>query len=170
MPTGTASFSNGTRKRTSFLKESSTLRTLSSTLPLLQNTQEWCSGEINPFHRLRRSSSLKANLQLFDVTGVVAARIVHVNADKLNNYKIDDNDGIIAVGDIPQQPPHAPLVVNDTDNGDNTAGSGDDDDDDEDVDGDKDNDNSSDEDDEDNEPAAAPDALEGSKSDSNQGV
>ncbi len=34
----------------SFLKGSSTLRMSSSTLPLLRNTQEWCSGEINPFH------------------------------------------------------------------------------------------------------------------------
>jgi len=30
-----------------------------SILPSLQNTQEWCSGGINPFHRSRRSWSLK---------------------------------------------------------------------------------------------------------------
>jgi hypothetical protein len=59
LPTGTASFLNGTRKWTSFPKESLTLRTSSSTLPSLWNTQEWCSGKINPFHRLRRSTSLK---------------------------------------------------------------------------------------------------------------
>jgi hypothetical protein len=79
----------------------------------------------------------------------MAALIVHANADELDDYKIDDDDGIIAIGDIPQQPPHAPLVVNDTDDDYNTAGSGDNDDDDEDVDGDKDDDNSSDQDDED---------------------
>ena len=43
--------------------------------------------------------------------------------DKLDHYKSDDNDSIIAVVDIPQQPPHALLVVNDTDN-DNDVGSG----------------------------------------------
>ncbi len=102
---------------------------------------------------------------------MVAAPIVHANADELNDYKIDDDDGIIAVGDIPQQPPHAPLVVNDTDEDNNTVGSGDDDDDDdEDVDGDEDDDNLSDQDDEDDEPEAATDALDGSESDSDQGV
>ena len=43
-------------------------------------------------------------------------------ADELDDYKNDDNDGIIAVGDIPEQPSHAPLLVKDTDNN-NTAGS-----------------------------------------------
>ncbi len=58
-----------------------------------------------------------ANLESFNIAGVVAAPlIVPANADKLSNYEIDDNDSIIAVGDIPQQPPHAPLVVNNTDN------------------------------------------------------
>ena len=33
-----------------FPKGSSKLRTSSSTLPSLRNIQEWCSGEINPFH------------------------------------------------------------------------------------------------------------------------
>jgi hypothetical protein len=41
---------------------------------------------------------------LFDVAGVVAAPIVHANADKLNGYEIDDDDGIIAIGDIPNNP------------------------------------------------------------------
>ena len=94
---------------------------------------------------------------------MVAAPIVHTNADDLDDYEIDDNDGIIAIGDIPQQPPHAPLVVNDTDDDDDAAGSGDNDNDDEDVDGDKDDNNSSDKE-------AATDVLDGSKSDSDQGV
>ncbi len=46
----------------------------------------------------------------------------------------------------------------------------DDDDDDEDVDEDKDDNNSSDQDDEDDEPEAATDALDGSESDTDQGV
>ena len=50
-----------------------------------------------------------------------AAPIVHANADKINDYKIDNDGGIIAVGDIPQQPPHAPLVVNNTDADDATG-------------------------------------------------
>ncbi len=54
--------------------------------------------------------------------------IVPANADELDNYEIDDNDNIIAVGDVPQQPPHAPLVVNDTDDND-IAGSDNDDED-----------------------------------------
>jgi hypothetical protein len=102
---------------------------------------------------------------------VVAAPIVHANADKLDDYEIDDDDGIIAIGDIPQQPPHAPLVVDNTDDDNNTVGSGDDDnDDDEDADGDEDDDNSSEQDDEDDEPEAATDALDGSEADSDQGV
>jgi len=115
--------------------------------------------------------------QPFDVAGVMAAPIIHANADELNDYEIDNDDSIIAVGDIPQQPPHAPLVVNDADNDDDAAGSGDDDDDDDDDD-DNDNDNvnvgkdeddSSDEDDGD-ELVAATDAQEGNESDGNQGV
>ncbi len=114
------------------------------------------------------AAARNANLRPFDVAGVVAAPIVHTNTDNLNNYEIDDNDGIIAVGDIPQQPPHTPLVVDDTDKDSNTGGSGDDDDDgDKDVDGDEDNENSSEQNDE---PEAATDALDGSGSDSDQGV
>jgi hypothetical protein len=48
---------------------------------------------------------------------------IQANVDKLDHYKSDDNDSIIAVVDIPQQPPHALLVVNDTNN-DNDVGSG----------------------------------------------
>ena len=40
--------------------------------------------------------------------------VMHANADKLNDYENDDNKGIIAVGDVPPQPPYAPLFVNDT--------------------------------------------------------
>ena len=58
---------------------------------------------------------------------MAAAPIVHANTDKLDDYQIDNNDGIIAVGDIPKQPPHAPQVVNDTAN-DSTTGIDDDDD------------------------------------------
>jgi hypothetical protein len=102
----------------------------------------------------------------------VAASIIHANTDKLEDYEIDDDNGIIAIGDIPQQPPHAPLVVNDTDDDNNTGGSGDndEDDDDKDFDGDEDDDNSSDQDDEDNKPEAVTDELNGSESDSDQGV
>jgi hypothetical protein len=82
--------------------------------------------ELVPQGQAEDAAARNANLR-----PLVAAPIVHANADELDDNKIDDNDGIIAVGDIPQQPPHAPLVVNDTDddnNGDN------DDEDDEDVD------------------------------------
>ena len=104
-PTGTAYFLNGTRMWMSFLKRSLTLRTSSSTLPLLRNTQEWCLGEINPFHRSKRkfpqgqaedAAARNANLQPFDVAEVAAVLIIHANANKLVYYKIDDNDGIIA--------------------------------------------------------------------------
>jgi hypothetical protein len=103
---------------------------------------------------------------------VVAASIVHANADELDDYKIDDDNGIIAVEDIPQQPPHAPLIVNDTedddDDNDDATGSGNDDDD-VDVNEDEDYDDSVDEDDN-NEPAAVTNAQEGNESDSYQGV
>ncbi len=42
--------------------------------------------------------------------------LVHANVDKLNAYESDNDDGIIAVADIPQHSPHAPLVINDTNN------------------------------------------------------
>ena len=102
---------------------------------------------------------------------MVATPIAHANADKPDNYKSDDNDGIIAVGDIPQQPPHAPLVVNDTDNKNDAAGSGDDDDNDDNdnVDVGKDEDDSSDEDDN-NKLVAVTNAQEGNESDGDQGV
>jgi len=126
--------------------------------------------ELVPQGRAEDTAACNANLQPFDIAGVAAAPIIHANTDKLDKYEIDDDDGIVASGDIPQQPPHAPLVVNDTDNNNNATGSGDDDDDNEDVDEDKDNDNSLDEDEDDNEPAAATDALEGNESDGNQGA
>ena len=47
--------------------------------------------------------------------------LVHANVDELDAYESDNVDGIIAVADIPQQPPHAPLAINDTD--DNDVGS-----------------------------------------------
>ena len=58
-----------------------------------------------------------------NVAGVAATlSIVHANMDKLDHYEIDNDDSIIAVADIPQQSPHAPLVVNVTDD-DDVAGS-----------------------------------------------
>ena len=106
-----------------------------------------------------------ANLQPFNVAGVAAGPIIHVNADKLDDYENDDDDSIIAVGDIPQQPPHSPLVVSNTDNND-TAGSGDNDD--VDVDEDEDYDDSSDEDDDDK--LTATSKAEDNELGSNQGV
>jgi hypothetical protein len=124
--------------------------------------------ELVPQGRAEDAAACNANLQPFDVAGVVAASIVHTNADKLDDYEIDGNNGIIAVEDIPQQPPHAPLIVNDIDDDDDAAGSGDDNDD-VDVDEDDDYDDSSYED-KDDEPAAATNAQEGNESDGDQGV
>ncbi len=89
---------------------------------------------------------------------MAAAPIVHANTDKFVGYEIDNNNGIIAIGDIPQQPPHVPLIVNDTD--DNVAAGSDDDD---------DNNDSSDED-VNSKPAAATNAPEGNKPDGDQGM
>ncbi len=74
------------------------------------------------------AAARNSNLKPFDVTGVAAAPTIHANTNKLDKYKIDDDDNIIAIGEIPQQPPHAHLIVNNTDNDDDAAGSGDDDD------------------------------------------
>ncbi len=106
---------------------------------------------------------------------MVAAPIVHANVDELDDYEIDDDDNIIAVGDIPQQPPHAPLVVNDTDNDDDDDGNDDNDDDDDDNDNDDEvnvglDENDSLEEGDDKDLAAATDAQEGNESDGNQGV
>jgi hypothetical protein len=95
---------------------------------------------------------------------VGAAPIVHANTDELDDYNIDNNNDIIAVGDIPQQPPHAPLIVNDTDNDDD-----DDDDDDNDVNVGEDEDDLLEENA--NEGlAAATNAQEGNESNGDQGV
>ena len=99
-----------------------------------------------------------ANLRPLNLAGVAAAPIVHANADKFIDYEIEDNNGIIAVGDTPQQPPHVPLIVNNTD--DDVAVGSDDDNDDDDL---------SDED-VNNKPAAATNAPEGNKPDGDQGV
>ena len=99
--------------------------------------------------QVKDAAARNANLRLFDVAKVAAAPIVHANADEFVDYKIDGDDGIIAIGDIPQQQSHVPLVANDTDD-DNTVGSGDDD-----------NDDNDDDEDDDNKLAAATNALEG---------
>ena len=76
--------------------------------------------------RAKDAAARNANLQPLDVTGVGAALpFVCASMDELDNYKSDDNDNIIAVADIPQQPPHAPFVLNNT-NDDNNVGSDDD--------------------------------------------
>ena len=95
------------------------------------------------------AAACNANLRLFDVAKVAAAPIIHTNADNFVDYKIDGDDGIIAVGDIPQQQPHLPLVANNTDD-DNAGGSGD-----------ENNDDDNDNDDDDNKLAAVTNALEG---------
>ena len=122
-------------------------------LPLIEE-------ELVPQGRAKDAVAHNSNLQPFEVAGVAAAPIVHANVDKLDDYKSDDNNGIIAKGDIPQLPPHAPLVVNNTDN-DDTAGSDNDD-------NDNNNDDSSDKGD-DNKPTATSEA-EDNESGSNQGV
>jgi hypothetical protein len=81
--------------------------------------------ELIPQGHAKDAVAHNANLEPLDVAGVMAASsIVHANADKLGDYKIGNNDGIIVMGDIPQHPPHALLIVNNTDNKD-IAGSDD---------------------------------------------
>ncbi len=48
--------------------------------------------------RAEDAAARNANLQPFDVAGVEAAPIVHANTDELDDYEIDNDDGIIAVG------------------------------------------------------------------------
>ncbi len=114
--------------------------------------------ELVPQGRAKDAAACNANLRLFDIAGVAAAPIVHANVDEFIDYKIDNNDGIIAVGDVPQQPPHVPLVENNTDD-DVAAGSDDDD-----------GDNDSLDEDVNNELTAATNAPEGNEPDGNQGV
>ena len=62
-------------------------------------------------------SCSNAIIQPLDITGVWAAPpLVHANVDELDAYEGDNDDGIIAVADIPQQPPHAPLIIDVTNN------------------------------------------------------
>jgi hypothetical protein len=130
--------------------------------------------ELVPQGRAEDAAACSAKIQPFNVAGVVAASIVHANADEIDNYDIDDDDSIIAVEVIPQQPPHAPLIVNDTEDDNNNnddddaTGSGDDNDN-VDVKEDEDYNDSLDKDDN-NEPATEIDAQEGNESDGDQGV
>ncbi len=79
--------------------------------------------ELVPQGHAKDAVACNANLQPLGVTGVGAALpFVHANVDKIDDYKIDNNNGIIAMAGISQQPPHAPLVVNNT-NGNNDVGS-----------------------------------------------
>jgi hypothetical protein len=72
-------------------------------------------AELDPQGRAEDAAAHNANIQPLDIAGVwVAPPLVHANMDELDAYKSDDDDGIIAVANIPQQPPHAPLVINDT--------------------------------------------------------
>ena len=86
--------------------------------------------------------------------------------------EIDYNNCIIAIEDIPPKKPHAPLIVNDTeddDNDDNNATGNGNDINDVDVDEDEDYNDSSNKDDN-NKPAAETDVQEGNESDGDQGV
>jgi hypothetical protein len=49
-----------------------------------------------PQGQAKDAEACSSNIQPFNVAGVVAAPIVHANADKLDNYEIDDNNNIIA--------------------------------------------------------------------------
>jgi hypothetical protein len=73
--------------------------------------------ELVPQGRAKDAAARNANIQPLDIAGVWAAPpLVHANVNELDAYKSDDNNGSIAVADIPQQPPHAPLVINNTNN------------------------------------------------------
>jgi hypothetical protein len=91
------------------------------------------------------------------------------NVEELDNYEKDNNEGIIAMVDIPQQPPHAPLVVNDINNDNNMGGDKDAVDTESDDDKSVNNDNAESKDDKPSDLAAATD-LDGNKPDKNQGV
>jgi hypothetical protein len=79
--------------------------------------------ELAPQGHAKDAVACNTNLHLLDIDGVGAVSpFVHASVDELDNYQSDGDNGIIAMADIPQQPPHAPLVVNNTDN-DNDVGS-----------------------------------------------
>jgi hypothetical protein len=147
------------------------LRTSPSTPPLPRSIQEWRSDETNLFHQSMRSSSPKATPQMLWLTtstlvGAVSP-FVHANAAKLDNYKSDDNDNIIAMAGIPQQPPHAPLVHNTNSN--NNVGS-DNNDNDTESDDDKSNGNNSESNDDKPTDLAAATDSDGNEPVKNQGV
>jgi hypothetical protein len=59
--------------------------------------------ELVPQGHAKGIAACNANLEPLDIPGVaVSLSILHTNADKLNNYEIDNDNGIIAVGSIPQ--------------------------------------------------------------------
>ena len=74
--------------------------------------------ELVPQGYTKDAMARNANLEPLNVTGMAALLIIHVNAEKTEDYKNDHHNDIIAVAveDIPQQPPYAPLIINVTDN------------------------------------------------------
>jgi hypothetical protein len=71
--------------------------------------------ELIPQGHAKDATALNANLVPFNVAGVVASLIVHANANKINDNKNNDNsNSSMAVDNIPQQPHHAPIVINGT--------------------------------------------------------
>ncbi len=69
--------------------------------------------ELVPQGHAEDAAARNANIQLLNIAGVWAATpLVQANVDELDAYKSDDDVGIMAAADIPQQPPHAPLVIN----------------------------------------------------------
>ncbi len=62
--------------------------------------------ELIPQDCAKDAAACNANLQPLNVAGVGAVSpFVHANVDKLDDYKSDDDDRIMAMADIQQQPP-----------------------------------------------------------------
>jgi hypothetical protein len=59
------------------------------------------------------AAARNANLEPFNLTGVVAPMIIHANNNKINVIN-DNNDGILLIATIPENNNHDPLILPDT--------------------------------------------------------
>ncbi len=117
MQTTTACYLSGTNKSMSTRKASSKRTTWSCTPPLLRNSQESHSGGTNPCPQSRWILSPRTKRKTRppatpNVAGVEAQPFVH-NVHVISRDV--DNNGIIAVADIPPHDNPAPLVVDSSD-------------------------------------------------------
>ena len=114
----------------------------------MRHTDRNDRGRIRAPRPPRRCGALNAGYVPHDLAGVERAAVIDAHADEIAHDELDEDDGIIAVADLPEAPLQDALFIDDADNTVADA-SHDDEASDADSDADSDNDDSNDKDSED---------------------